>query len=334
MAGWVGGHGWLGRRDVRTSFVLFVLLFPRFQIRHWHEAHRQYIRDLIESISKAPSLLTKKIFGYSIISAMADGTNMPAAQGWKGHNLKFKTKHCHIPVEDLAPFFAGEHDNEEEEDKDKEEEYDAVSVPLPPTQAMTAAVMCDLQQLPESTGGREVLALMDKQITNMGGHTWSNHSDKNSVLKGEDDRAPTAFHIDFQFMATDQGPDQKSAHDSIAVITQAMHLFIYFRNWCFLHIAHLMTKRHLKHVERFGFKNFFGSVAKTINCWRTGSNAKKLKRHVPTPILFPPPFFLSLWPPLLASFPFHLSSPSLPPLPGPSPVSISVLIPLLIPYPL
>ena len=227
----------------------------RYQYRAWQTEQSDYISSSFEALRANAASLSSKVWSWRRTSIRADATNLPACQSFKGHVVEVDTKYAHIPSHILEQF------------------VDLETFPPEPEPA-AACVFSDIQQLPESTGANETLQMLEKQVENVGGQTWKCHEHDTIVIGNR----PIAFHLDAIFVATDQGPDQTSAHNFIEQEVAHDPYILYFRCWCFLHVCHLMVKSHLKFIERVAYKSYFACVAKIINVWRSGSNMKKLKR--------------------------------------------------------
>lgn len=219
----------------------------------WYERQHEWIRFCHDQISMSDR--ADKCYSWAVTRVRADATNCPSAQTFKAHVVEISTRFTHIPDELVLECFGGEH-----------EELPA----LPDENDLTRCCYADLEQVPEKMGGEEARNMIRYQMLNCGSRFWN---EGRSLVMNPD---ATQFHLEVYFFGTDQGPDQKKAHELINAEIANHPYTLGFRNWCFQHVEHLICARHLLVAERFACKDFFSSCAKVVNVWRMGTNAKKL----------------------------------------------------------
>ena len=199
---------------------------------------------------------------WRITSALADAPNTPATQSHKAHVVITRTRYNHVGLL-----------------RDELQELPG-DFPAYPDVGFQC-VFADLQRIPETCGGRETKALIREQLRNTGVRLWTERdmgTDCNDSAAGQNPMTLKHFHLEAWFIGSDQGPDQVLSHHLIEKDVESAPLTLYFRSFCFHHISHLCSRSHLKLAEFIGFKNYFGTIAKIINVWRTSTNAVKLYR--------------------------------------------------------
>ena len=83
---------------------------------------------------------------------------------------------------------------------------------------------------------------------------------------------PIKPHLQVWLWTSDQGPDQKGCNN-IVRSEVSDNLFIWmFRQWCVLHVLHLMTSKQIKRLTQ----PHWSIMAKIANCWRASGCAAKI----------------------------------------------------------
>ena len=115
----------------------------------------------------------------------------------------------------------------------------------------------------------EQRALFLKHVASTGIRLWTHDGEAELQMADAADERSTAITI--WIFSTDQGVDQKGVATCMSADVRQKPFVWMFRQWCLLHELALMVKTQLVSLG-----DYWGSLAKLINVWRSGSNAKYL----------------------------------------------------------
>jgi hypothetical protein len=195
--------------------------------------------DFVRRHQGRPDEAKSTKFSTEVISLRTDGTNgRPSIRyGKKGFMCEIRVRYRHHDV-DLSDCEG-------------------------PPQRMDHRFYADLEQCPDECDGLAVRAMMMRQFINHGGFTW--------VF--QDESIPDALrdHIRVFFFGSDRGSDEVRADKLIRWDVKYDWFTWILRQYCLRHQLHLLTKAQFKRMPKY-----YGSLAKVVNTWRSGTNAKKL----------------------------------------------------------
>ncbi|CAK0896888.1 unnamed protein product, partial [Prorocentrum cordatum] len=139
----------------------------------------------------------------------------------------------------------------------------------------------DLAIVPEHATGVEAVELLARAAAGLGMESWQvkfgqyQNPTKGSVAEmiTELRKRGMTYPLVYIF-GTDQGGDQQKACRLIEKAVASDCNILVFWNWCLAHQCHLVVKRQLARLDA----EYFSTLAKLTNCWRSAGNPARLRR--------------------------------------------------------
>lgn len=228
--------------------------------RDWYRQHYAYIQSQLAAglpeSAKPAEIGMPKDFSYEIHSVRGDATNSKVGES-KAHVCEIRSVFGHG-----APAEAGADENAE------------IHMPLPP-QTTEQVIYPDVLPMAINHGAAEQRAMFMKQLECAGVRLWTQAlcDCDSAVGLGPGSSPARPRHLTIWIFGTDQGSDQKTAAAMMSADVRRSVSVWMFRQWCLLHEVALLVKGQLATLG-----TYWSGLAKLINVWRTGSNAKLLFR--------------------------------------------------------
>ena len=141
-----------------------------------------------------------------------------------------------------------------------------------------------LLAVPSSCSGKAVHAMLLQMLHCIGAHSWRSPEITNfevgwpDCFDTLDGSSVTSCHLCVTIIHADRGPDQVArvpiAEREVAWSPYACVV----ARWRKQHSQHLIVKAHWRVLERFGYRNYFGAVAKLVHLMRSSGNLAKLRQ--------------------------------------------------------
>ena len=203
-------------------------------------------------------------FTYEILRVRCDATNTPACQSSKAHVMETCSAFGPAGIYDCTGY----------EGHLQRSDVCKVAGGKAAATSTSRWLYPDLYRIPDTGfGGKELRQAMLQQIKSTGARAWNEPAHEG--LHGQHRK-----HVRILLAASDQGPDQAKCHQLLQHETDDNEYMLYFRQWCYRHVAALIVKRKLASIHKMlPDVKYWASIAKIINSWRSSGKSRRFKEE-------------------------------------------------------